>query len=363
MECSINGIADSIVSEDSGKTKSNVRDIRNASIIEKAEITARPMNILNAVLNLSKPTLNGKKVDILDVKRSDSGEFTLKYTVGNNKEIITDTVDDFSSFETPSPTFNINKKSVGRLYSDADVIHNSDDFEKLALDITNNPEKIMEVANFLIDADEYHNDESHNRALFSQLGRITNALKELAPNMAIHINNAGTGNYGGLDLKTNSMYISKGIGGSKSLMEIYVHELYHAVTHYAIDSKDIAIRKYTARMQQIRDNFLANTTEKDLIKASGNLLTEEQAADILDHMSDAKVGLHEFVALSMTNKAVMQVLNVLFTDGKKENKEQSLFYDLLDSVYGLFNYIKRKILKEPNSSDLGKMVFLTAQLY
>lgn len=365
MECSIEGIAKSVVSEDKTKTIANVKKLSTTTPIQRAEASARPMAILVDVLRLTKPSLNGKTVHLLNVKRDELGEFTLKYKIEGSEEVMTTVLESRAEFDTESNNFNMDKNSVERLYSDGDVIHNFDDFNELALDITNNPEKIMDVAKHLIEADEYHNDEPHNALLYNQLGRITEALKEIVPEMNVYINEAGEANYGILNLKENRIEIAKGERGSKSLMEIYVHELYHAVTHYAITagSADVTIRPYTARMEQIRDNFLKNTTEADLVTSSGEILTEEQAAKLLDHLTDPKVGLHEFVALSMSNKAVMYQLMKLDTNKRKVKGDASLFYKLLDAVYGIFKAVKERVSKEPRGHDLGKMVFLTAQLY
>lgn len=362
MSCTINGIAEAVVAEDKTKVEKAIREVRNMSVIERAELSNTPEVFLTNVVNIAKPRLGNKPIDVLDLRRDEQGNFLMKYKLRDGKEVITTDIGDVAEFTTGSQSFQLNKGNLETFYSSYDHIHMFDNCEELALDITNNPKKIMEVAQALIDADEYHNDELHNPALWDQLGRITNTLVEMVPNLNVHINNAAAGNYGKIEVDTNDIYIAKGVGGTKSLMEIYVHELYHAITHYAITSTSVETRGVTARMEKIRDNFLEHTTEADLMRASGNTLTEKQASDLLDYLTDPNKGLHEFVALGMSNKAVMNQLKTLDITGKKERTEQSLFYRLVDAVYALYNIINRVITKEPKGNDFSRMVFLVSRL-
>lgn len=360
MDCSVQGITNAVATEDKKKTEKIVREIRKMSAADRAALGNTPLTFVTSIAKALKPTLNGKKVHVLDIERSGDGVFTLKYKIAD--EVYTAEVND-SGFETVNKAFPLDHSTLSVLYSDYENVNNFDDYEELALDITNNPERILEAAEALIQADEYHNDEGHNSVLRSQLAGIVDALVEMVPQLNIHINNAGDKNQGEIHTSTGDVYISKGVGGSKSLMEIYVHELYHAVTHFAITGKSTATRHVSARMEKIRNNFLDNTTEQDLIRASGNVLTEEQASDLLDHLTNRKTGLHEFVALSMSNKAVMNRLKQLNMMEKKNVPEQSLFYRLLDAVYELFKVAYQKATREPKGDDFQRMVFLVNRLH
>ena len=361
MNCSVSGIAKAVVSENQNQTELNVRKISKLSEVDLAKVTSSTAAIAVAAIRATKPSLDGKAIYVLDLTKTDDGEFILKYKISGNDEVLEDTLENFSPFTTEKANFHLDKNHVSKLYSDAESANNYDNYEELALDITSNPEKIMEVANFLIEADYYHNDPTHNSTLLSQLGNITSSLKEIMPKLNVHINKAGNKNEGHINIDTKNVYITKGIGGSKSLLEVYVHELYHAVTHFAITSKDTHVRTYTARIEQVRDYFLKNTKESDLVKMSGGKLSEQDAAAILNHLTNPKVGLQEFVALAMTNKAVMNQLKTLDTNTKKE-APKSLFYRLLDAVNNLFNGVSQLLSGEPKGDDLQRMIWLTAQL-
>jgi hypothetical protein len=362
MACSVRDITNSVVSTDKAQTERNVRKVLKATDVELASATNSPLAFLTALIKKTKPTLDGETVHVLNLTRNPEGEFVMSYKVGKSNKVLEIEIEDFSSFMTSTNKFRLDKRNLTKFYSDFETLNSFDDYEVLALDITNNPQKIMDVADDLVQADKYHNDPEHNNVLYTQLGRIVDSLAEMVPNLNVHINNAGSANFGEINVKTNDIYISKGIGGSKSLMEIYVHELYHGVTHYAISSADIGIRNVTARMEKIRDNFLKNTKEVDLVRMSGGRLTTEQASKVLDHLSDKKVGLHEFVALSMTNKAIMNQLKVLDLNAKKGTENKTLFYQLIDAVSAVFNFIVAKVTKEPTDSDLSRMVFLVSRL-
>ena len=363
MACSVNKITESVVSEDKAQTERNVRKILKTTETERAAATNNPLTFLVELIKRTKPTLEGKAVSIIDLSKDIDDNFTIRYKLEGSDSVIEIEVEDFSSFMTESDKFRLDKKHLTKFYSDFEQLNTFDDFETLALDITNNPSKIMEVAQSLIDADKYHNDSVHNVALFEQLSRISSSLVEMVPNLNVHINNAGKANFGQINVDTNDIYISTGVGGSKSLMEIYVHELYHAVTHYAISSADTGIRSVTGRIEKIRDNFLQNTTEVDLVKMSGGELTVEQADKLLEHLTNPKVGLHEFVALSMTNKAVMNQLKTLDITSKAEPEKVTLFYRLVSAMTDMFNFVVQKITKEPKGDDLAKMVFLVSRLH
>lgn len=363
MSCSVRDITNSVVSEDKTKTEANVRKILKSTEADRAAAALTPMALLTNLVKRMNPSLDGEKVHILNISRDKNDQFVLKFKLGQSNDIVEMLVEDFSSFMTESSKFQLDKNHLTKLYSDFEYAHNRDDFEAMALDITNNPEKIIEVAQDLIDADEYHNDEEHNRALIDQLGRITDSLVEMVPNLNVHINNAGTANFGAIDVSTNDVYIAKGPGGSKSLMEIYVHELYHAVTHFAISGKNVDIRKYTRRIEQVRDYFLENTTEMSLVKMSGGKLTREEAAKLLSHLTNPETGLHEFVALAMSNKAVMNQLKTLDISKKKLFPETSLFHRIINTLYDLIGLVSRKLLKEPEGDDLQRMVYLVTRLH
>jgi hypothetical protein len=361
--CSITGITDSVVSGDKAQTELNVRKIRKASDLEMAKAAATPMSVLTGIVRATNPTYEGKKVHVLDVARSGDGVFTLKYKIGNNGAALSMEVESTSAFTSDNSNFQLDNGHLTRLYSDSDYVSNYDDFEQLALDITNSPERIMEVAEALVEADDYHNDPLHSRTLRNQLGSIVNTLVEMTPKINVHINNAGAANFGEFLIDDGNMFISKGVGGSKSLLEIYVHELYHAVTHFAISNTSTEMRKYTARMEQVRDVFLEGTNEEDLIRMSGGKLTTEQAESILRHMTNPEVGLHEFVSLAMTNKAVMNQLKTFDTTKRPEMEGQSLFIRLLDALYSLFGNISRRLAGEPKGDDLQRMIWLVNNIH
>ena len=362
MACSVKGIANSTVSENSKKVEDAVRKAVQMPPVERALATSGPIHLLTSIIRQSNPKINGKKVHLLNLSRSGKEEFLVKYKVGNDDKVIEVPLTSVSFMESNKTSLRVDKSTMETYYSDYGHSHNEDDFEALALDITNNPEKIKEVAEYLVEADEYHNEENHNHILMEQLGRIQETLVDMVPVLNVHINEVGEYNYGEIEVNNGDVYITKGVGGSKSLLEIYVHELYHSITHFAIDSVSTEVRKVTARIEKVRDNLLANSTIEDIVKSSDNKLNSEQAGELLDHLSDPKKGLHEFVALSMTNRAIMTRLKDLNISDTKTKEDRSLFDTILDSVAYIFTTVVKKISGEPDSNDLARMMFLVSKI-
>jgi len=363
MACSIVGLTNGLDSEDKAASRETIKKVLNTTAVERSEATSGPIHLISRLITESNPKIGGEQVHLIDVSRVSEGNFVVKYRVGDSKEIIETPLGSTSPFTNEKmPGLHVNNDSMESLHSDFEYSHNPDDFEALALDITNNPEKILEVAQDLIDADEYHNDASYNSVLLTQISNIQETLIEMVPEVNIHINNQAEGNYGEIHTDTGNVFISKGVGGSKSLLEIYAHELYHAVTHFALSSKSTEVRKVTSRMEKVRDNFLSNTEEKDLVRMSGNTLTEAEATALLEHLTDPKVGLHEFVALAMTNKAVSYQLATLNMTDKEVKEDRNFLEQIMDMVAELFHTITKKITGEPDTDDLSRMVFFVNKL-
>ena len=362
MSCTISGIADKITTEDRTAVKEAVRLIRNMTPLERATLSNTPEAFATRVFGKLDLTLGEKKATLIGIETTSEGKHKVKYQLSGSPVIHEEIAGDLPVLDTGNDTLKMTGEHLDVLFSDFEHINVFDDYEKHALDITNNPERIMEMAEYLIESDEHEEDEAHTRTLRQQISRITGTLIEVVPALAVHINNAGTENAGKIEMPVGDLYISKGVGGAKSLLEVYVHELYHAATHFALSSTSTAVRAITARIEAVRDHFLDNTTEADLIAASGNTLTEEQAGHLIDHLTNPKHGLHEFVAIAMSNKAVMNQLKTLDTTAKKERVKKSLFYRLLDSVKDLFDIIYRKASKEPKGNDFERMVVFVARL-
>jgi hypothetical protein len=364
MACSIVGITNSIKAENKPAVRSAVKKALKTTMAERALATDNPLQLITSLIIQAKPTVDGKPIDVLGVTKDTSNKFHVKYRVKGTDDVINLPLGNASPFvNSRLKNFSINSNNLETFYSDYEYTSNNDDFEAMALDITNNPGKIVEVADSLVEADEYHNDQEFNPKLMNQLDNIQSVLKELVPNVNVHINNSGDRNTGKIDVSTGDIFISKGVGGSKSLLEIYVHELYHATTHYALSIVNTSNREITSRIEKVRDHFLKSTTESDLVRSSGGRLTEEQAAEVMDHLTDPEKGLHEFVALAMTNRGVMHRLSELNMTDKEVKENRSLLRALIDFTASLFSKIAQKVSGEPNDNDLSRMMFLVNRLH
>ena len=66
----------------------------------------------------------------------------------------------------------------------------------------------------------------------------------------------------------------------------------HIVTKLAIDSKDPMLARYTDNLKAVRKKLIDTLTEEDVMKYMV-VPNKNEAKDILDYISDEKVGLHE----------------------------------------------------------------------
>lgn len=359
--CSVRDIVNRVVSEDKDSVEAEVKKWLKANDLEIRDAMLQPDVFVSSLLNAAGVTLDGEKVHILDVKVNEEGEAEIKYKIGKSPTVLSDKVGDAGDFVVGENQMPMTGSTITTLFSDYRYTHNRDGFEVISEDLTKDPESILEVADALVEADTHPADEEHNRVLMNQLRTIIDTLVESVPKMVVQLNRDDVANYGQIDVKANEILIESGAGGNKSLLEIYVHELFHAVTHYGISTKDVRTRGITARMENIRDNFIKNVTEERLVEASEGQLSKEDASDLLDYLVHPDRGLHEFVAHSMTNKAVMNVLKTLET-GPKKRKPVTLFDKLFNAVVEMFKVISAKVSKEPKGDDFAKMAFLVGRL-
>ena len=88
MACSIEGITNSVVSENKKLVEAAVRKAVKMPPTERALATANPISLLTNIIKQSNPKIDGKKVHLLNVSRSGKEEFLVKYKVGNDDRVI-----------------------------------------------------------------------------------------------------------------------------------------------------------------------------------------------------------------------------------------------------------------------------------
>ena len=208
----------------------------------------------------------------------------------------------------------------------------------------------------------------HRGMLLRALHRVTSDVTKALPDITVKIAQQAAKNGGRIKLgrkftDMSTMWFNKSANPSNmSSLEVWVHEMYHAATIYAVYSADPEIVGAMRSIYSIRKNFLDKTTAQDLVPYMSNQATAlEDAKKILKYFADPKVGIQEFIAYSQTNYAVMKQLESLNTE-KKDEEYKNLFSKVVAKIRELFRLITLKVTKEPTGDDLTRMSWLVDKL-
>lgn len=321
---------------------------------KKVEIAASPSKSLGRILTDYKVTLNDKLINIVDFK---DDQLVYKDTDG------TKTVDP-KFVKAPNGTF-LSTDSLNVLKSDVEfIIGDLDGFESYAADMINDPDKMRDLAREIDAADSIDIGDNYRTQLFNSLDMIIDPIKKLLPPINVHINKAFTTTGGAikLDGEVKDLYLGIGpVGGNRSALEVYVHELYHAATDYLINNKDPYTAELKGRMEHIMTMFIKDTKPEDLAKFMENPTTAvKDSENMLKYISEH--GLVEFIPHAMSNKAVMARLQEMSTSKVESEKSGGLTYDIIMWIRKAFQKVMERITKEPKGDDLTKMVFLVERL-
>ena len=356
MKCSVEGIAKELGIEESS-AKEILKKVKDMGITEKTEIYSHPINRVLRVLGEAEVYLGEKRVYLHNLAVKD-GEFYLSYKT--NGEQYTAKVTPYSEFKL-SNGYGINEDSLKDLLEKVVFLDVFDGYEAMAHDITNTPGEIKKLAAELEELSDI--PAKQKRILRDRISWLNEVTDKMIPEINVYLNKKAEKTGGFLDIKGNSadMFIGASKKGSKSPLEVYVHELFHAVTSYAINSRDPDIAFSIKRIEAIRENFINSTKAEDLVKASKGKLTIEEANAMLDYIVDEHTGLHEFVSLAMSNEAVSSILE------KKESKPKKTEYpnlvaEIADKLKSILDKVIAKITKEPRDNDLNRMVFLVERI-
>jgi uncharacterized protein YecE (DUF72 family) len=326
--------------------------------VEQYELASSTPAVAARLINNTNPTVNGKSVEVLSVvPYGDSFNVTYREKgVKNTFEVeVNDPLDR-----------KLTTASTRALFSDLDSIKDlKENSEKVEVDLLNNPDKMLSLGEELAKMGNVAIGESHKNLLLGRLVDIKDNFKDMMPEISLHINKSADKNGGIAELSSNfesSIYIGTGPGHSfKNPLEVYLHELYHSLTYYALESRDPQLSNVVRDIQQIKNEFLENTTAHKLSYALGRGKgSVKEAQKILDYFADESVGLHEFVAYAMSNEAIMKVLSS--STSKREKADGNLFIRLVAGIKNMLSTLVDKVRKKPTGNDLQKMMWLVNEV-
>lgn len=306
---------------------------------------------------------NGYNVSIRDFKKVDD-KYVISGTVeGGTRKVEFEVSEDLGQVELRNGVV-LNYEQIGELLKDIEVVRNMNGYETIVTDLLNDPKEVVKLGEEMAKLDGLSGE--HKDILMGNLGRIVGPLAKIGKSINVHLGKRG---YVGYDAERGD-YVDVFIGvdsgyGNKTRLEQYVHEMYHAVTVFAIRSNDPAYEPIIRQIKRVRDEFVRNVKEEDLVKWSsmgeGKPMTTKEAGEMLDYLSNEESGLEEFVAHAMSNKTVMAGLAKLNSKVQKE-EYPNLVARLLGYVRKLVEAVQSRVSKAPRENDLVKMMWLTNRL-
>lgn len=317
------------------------------------------------MLNKMEPRVGKTPVTIVDVRQKQDGLIWYSYKYPDNEKVYERPIKDGGPLKfTGADKTEYSPYELMGLFSDYDyVASGTAGYDDRVLDFVNEPGKIEEFAQELSQLDSAASP-THKQTLLAAISQLVGPLKQYLPKIRLHLKEQGQKNGGWIDYKSTAgeaqVYMEIGPDGShKTALEVYAHEMYHAVTAYAIDSNDAQIANTRRQIVQIKNEFLSKFTARELAKhlPSGDVT---EAGKILDYFADSKVGLHEFVAYAMTNEGVMNALKTIEPRDKEVHKNWAS--KLIALVRDLFNRIVELGDKRPTGDGYAQMQVLVSRL-
>lgn len=252
------------------------------------------------------------------------------------------------------------------------------DFDREVVNKQNDPEAMIELAQYLDSIDRTGANKSHKEYLMGVIKEFANPINNYLKDGIIKIKEDFEGkNSGMIDVKTGDIYVGVGRMDAtsslhKSALEVFVHEYIHAATVYAetvnlkeaIHAKRMIGKMYDIAKKELTAEMLVPETsiygkEHDLQEA------QELLNYVFNRTKDGKPvaykdyhGYAEFMAHAMTNESFMNALSKLEVQYDKADAKSftqrlhQLIKEFLDYVFNR----QRSNAKIPMDKAMHKFV-------
>jgi hypothetical protein len=178
-------------------------------------------------------------------------------------------------------------------------------------------------------------------------------------NLYINDNAEDAAGWVNLDKKHVMINATSNTDAGMSNAEVYMHELVHTMTAWAINSKSDKSSDLKSRLNYLRSKAAKSVTWQDLMKADDKLSVKGAKARY-DYIFNSDNTDHEFVAFALTNPSFMGLLKQVKIKDEREgglfNSIKNFFADLMDAIMGNYKFASR------NSDVLTEMNTLAAAL-
>ena len=291
-------------------------------------------------------------------KRKRDGEARNVYVLNNGKSEAGARIDGLVGIDKVVENYVELDKDFRGLGSENGFKYENDrkDFEKQNDDLIKNPEKIKEFVEELYAHDPVKVSAEHKKNLSKVIDMFVGAGKNFIPEMNVYLNKKAESNGGYIELDGPEKGIYVGASNkhrpernAMSAAEAYVHEIIHAATEYAKQNRGGDVARIILRLQKVREDVLKELKVEDFLDVNSKYGTKEEyklAKERFDYIRDPEVGLSEFIALGLTNEAMIKRLSEIKVYRDPEIKEKGFFNGLIAIVEKLFNFVMQFARKE-----------------
>lgn len=297
--------------------------------------------------------LNSSPIKVLSIKPLESGMYIVRYTNKSSSVVYSAKVDINGKFvNDPSKEF-----GFGLLDYTATVLGSSPAanaanlaYKNLGKTVHRSTEKMLELATALRSLDK---DTISDEYFSYATAVIQNIDPMLLPKINVLINTkaAKMGGTVNLDTKTMKLAVSnkpKTAGNQMSAVEMYLHELIHAFTGFAVESKFAATeaRPIIRKIEHLKRLAREHVKIEDFLPDVSLDAVEElkHATNTYNYIfNNSKTGLHEFIAHSLSNPKLMEKLKVVTVNDKELQVEpMSLLDTIIKYASNLVNIVLGK---------------------
>lgn len=187
-------------------------------------------------------------------------------------------------------------------------------------DVLISKEKIKDFARMLF---KEANGKVSQEYLDTTLALLDNIHPDFLPEMQLYLNREAEKNRGMVKSKKIVIESSSkelGVNNSKSSVEVYAHEMMHAITKFAINNSTAPEAQAIVRqIQSLRDRA-SKVITPDMLENKNSLdpVAEKKLAENMwNYIFTGENSIHEFIAHGLTNPVVIEVLkNTKIARGK-----------------------------------------------
>ena len=225
-------------------------------------------------------------------------------------------------------------------------------FEKIEQKINNDYGQMKNLYDLVGQLDTSEVDVTHKKHLDEVLSTFVDDHSQFLNEMDIYLSQKTDANFGEVRLDNKEMYLGLGQNpGYMSMSEIFVHEILHAATGYALETNQKEASQTLGRINKLYIAAQKNIKVEDILdpQLDENFAdTYKRAEDTYNYIFNNKngKGLHEFIAYGMTNSKVMEALARIEVYPEKDTTKGTFLDQLIAYIKNMFNLTISKLRTE-----------------